>query len=115
MEACRRYPVARRDRISFEYTLIRDVNDSLDDARRLVGLLHGLRAKVNVIPLNEHPGTDLRRPDDSRVEEFVEALADSRITATVRRSRGDDIFAACGQLGALAPEVEATGHAPTFR
>ena len=104
LDACRKYPLARRDRISFEYTLIEGVNDTLEDARRLVGLLHGLRAKVNLIPLNEHPATLYRRPSAERIEAFTEALAGSGMTATVRRSRGGDIFAACGQLGALAPE-----------
>jgi 23S rRNA (adenine2503-C2)-methyltransferase len=108
LRACREYPLAPRDRLSFEYTVIRDVNDSDEDARRLVRLLHGLRAKVNLIPLNEHPGTEFRRPDDARVEAFAERLAASGITVSVRRSRGDDILAACGQLGAVAPAPDAT-------
>ncbi len=103
LEACRRFPLPRRERISFEYTLIRDVNDSLHDARRLVGLLHDLRAKVNLIPLNEVPGSPYRRPEAGAVEAFTERLAAAGITATVRQSRGDDIYAACGQLGALPP------------
>ena len=101
LDACRRYPVARRDRISFEYTLIRDVNDSAADARRLVKLVHGLPAKINLIPLNEHPGTSYRRPDDDTVERFASLLAASRAPVSVRRSRGDDVFAACGQLANL--------------
>jgi 23S rRNA (adenine2503-C2)-methyltransferase len=103
LEACRRYPVSRRDRISFEYTLIRDLNDSDADVGRLVQLLHGLRAKVNVIPLNEHAGSPWQRPSDARVDSFSESLARSGVTTAVRRSRGDDILAACGQLGAVAP------------
>jgi 23S rRNA (adenine2503-C2)-methyltransferase len=101
LDACRRYPLARRDRISFEYTLIRGVNDARDDARRLVGLLHGLRAKVNLIPMNEHPGAPHRRPDDATVERFAAELAQSRAPVSIRRSRGDDVFAACGQLANL--------------
>jgi 23S rRNA (adenine2503-C2)-methyltransferase len=101
LDACRRYPVARRDRISFEYTLIRDVNDSAADARRLVKLVHGIPAKINLIPLNEHPGTSYRRPDDETVERFASLLAASRAPVSVRRSRGDDVFAACGQLANL--------------
>jgi 23S rRNA (adenine2503-C2)-methyltransferase len=115
LDACRKYPTSRRDRISFEYTLIRDVNDSPEDARRLVGLLHGLRCKVNLIPMNEHPASAFRRPDDGTVEEFTETLAASQITATVRQSRGDDISAACGQLGARTPGAEATGKVLTVR
>ena len=106
LEACRRYPASRRDRLSFEYTLIRGVNDSLDDARRLVKLLHGLRAKVNLIPMNEHPGSAYRRPEASQVEAFAGMLTAAQLPVTVRRSRGDDIFAACGQLGAPAPSHE---------
>jgi 23S rRNA (adenine2503-C2)-methyltransferase len=101
VEACARYPVARRDRISFEYTLMRDVNDSLEDARRLAQLARKARAKVNLIPLNEHPGTPFRCPEDARVEAFTEAVAACGVTATVRRPRGSDIYAACGQLGTL--------------
>ena len=108
LQACRDYPLPPRDRLSFEYTLMRDVNDSDADARRLVRLLHGLRAKVNLIPLNEHPGTEFQRPRSERVEAFAERLAAAGLTVSVRRSRGDDILAACGQLGAVAPGDEAT-------
>ncbi len=103
LAACRAYPAARGEPISFEYTLIEGVNDGEGDAHRLVRLLSGLRAKVNLIALNEHPGTDLRRPADPVVDRFARVLADARMRVSVRRSRGGDIFAACGQLGALAP------------
>ena len=102
LQACRSYPLPANGRLSFEYTLIRDTNDSPADARRLVKLLHGLRAMVNVIPLNEHPGTHYRRPDDAVIDAFAGLLAAARIPVAVRRSRGDDVFAACGQLGAFA-------------
>ncbi len=108
LEACRRYPLPRRDRISFEYTLIRGVNDSLADARRLVKLVHGLRAKINLIPLNEYPASQLRRPDEEAVNAFAGALARSRAPVSIRRSRGDDVFAACGQLANLS-HVPASG------
>ena len=101
VEACARYPVARRDRISFEYALMRDVNDSLADARRLAGLARDARAKVNLIPLNEHPETELRCPDAERIACFTETVAAAGVTATVRRPRGSDIYAACGQLGTI--------------
>ncbi len=109
LEACRDYPVARRDRISFEYILLRDVNDSDSDAKRLCALLHGIPAKVNLIPMNEHGGAPYRRPDEARIEGFAEQLAKAHLAVSVRRSRGDDILAACGQLGALAPRTQAPG------
>lgn len=102
IEACRVYPLPPRERMSFEYTLIRDTNDGRDDARRLVRLLHGLRAGVNLIPLNEHAGTGLKRPEEPVIEHFASVLAQARIPVTIRRSRGEDVFAACGQLGTVA-------------
>jgi 23S rRNA (adenine2503-C2)-methyltransferase len=100
LEACAAFPTPKRDRLSFEYTLIAGVNDSQDDARALAALARKARAKVNLIPLNEHPGTAYRRPSEARMGAFLGALAAEGVTATLRRSRGDDIFAACGQLGA---------------
>ena len=102
LEACSTFPTPRRERLSFEYTLIDGVNDSPRDARALAELARKANAKVNLIPLNEHPGTAYRRPSEARIEAFMAALAEARATATLRRSRGDDIFAACGQLGARA-------------
>jgi len=115
LEACRSYPLPKRDRLSFEYALIRGVNDSLEDAARLAELLRGIQCKVNVIPMNEHPDAPYRRPDDDRVHAFVEALAARRVTVTVRQSRGDDIYAACGQLGAVWPAGKATVSAAAIR
>ena len=96
--ACRRFPTPRRDRITFEYVLLRDVNDGLADARRLAHLLRGIRSKVNLIPLNEAPGIPYRRPSDARVDRFARTLAERRVVVSVRKSRGRDIRAACGQL-----------------
>jgi len=98
VDACRRFPLKRRSRITFEYVLLAGVNDSPDDARRLVRLLGGLRAKVNLIPLNEAAGIPYRRPADQAVDHFAQILADHRLTVSVRKSRGRDIRAACGQL-----------------
>ena len=98
IEACRRFPVKRRERITFEYVLLDQVNDTPADARRLVTLLNGLRAKVNLIPLNAAPGIPFSRPSDERVNAFARALADRGVTVMVRKSRGRDIRAACGQL-----------------
>jgi 23S rRNA (adenine2503-C2)-methyltransferase len=98
IDACRAFPLAKRRRITFEYVLLNGVNDTPDDARRLVRLLSGLKAKVNLLPLNEAPGIDFARPSDERVNAFARILADRDVRVSVRRSRGRDIRAACGQL-----------------
>ncbi|MEZ5316470.1 MAG: 23S rRNA (adenine(2503)-C(2))-methyltransferase RlmN [Vicinamibacterales bacterium] len=98
IEACRRFPLRRRGRITFEYVLLAGVNDTPDDARRLAGLLGDLRAKVNLLPLNAAPGIPFERPSDAAVNAFARELSDRGITVSVRRSRGRDIRAACGQL-----------------
>ena len=100
LDACRRFPLPERRRITFEYVLLAGINDSLDDARRLVRLLEGFRCKVNLIPFNEHPESPYRRPDEAVVTAFRETLAKRGLSAFVRTPRGDDISAACGQLGA---------------
>ncbi len=96
--ACRRLPLKHRERITFEYVLLRGVNDTAGDAARLVRLLHGLRAKVNLIPLNEAAGIPFSRPSDRQVDRFARSLARGGVTVSVRKSRGRDIRAACGQL-----------------
>jgi 23S rRNA (adenine2503-C2)-methyltransferase len=98
LEACRRFPLARRSRITFEYVMLQGVNDTPEDARRLAGLLNGIRGKVNLIPLNAAPGIPFERPSDERVDAFAAILADRGIPVSVRKSRGRDIRAACGQL-----------------
>jgi 23S rRNA (adenine2503-C2)-methyltransferase len=98
LKACREFPLKKRSRITFEYVLLDEVNDSTEDARRLAGLLYGIKAKVNLIPLNPAPGIPYRRPSDARVDSFAQVLADRHITVSVRKSRGRDIRAACGQL-----------------
>jgi 23S rRNA (adenine2503-C2)-methyltransferase len=98
VDACRKFPLKRRRRITFEYVLLAGVNDTPADARRLVKLLHGIKAKVNLIPLNEAAGIPFDRPSDERVSAFAKALADRGLTVSVRKSRGRDIRAACGQL-----------------
>ena len=98
LEACRRFPLKKRNRITFEYVLLEGVNDTPEDARRLVRLLSGIRAKVNLIPLNPAPGIPYERPSDARVDRFAQILADRHLTVSVRKSRGRDIRAACGQL-----------------
>lgn len=96
--ACKRFPVRKRSRITFEYVLLAGVNDSLEDARRLAGVLAGVKSKVNLIPLNEAAGIAFSRPSDQAVNAFARALADRGLIVSVRKSRGRDIRAACGQL-----------------
>jgi 23S rRNA (adenine2503-C2)-methyltransferase len=110
LDACRRFPLKRRNRITFEYVLLKDVNDSPEDARRLVKLLHGIKGKVNLLPLNEAAGIPFERPADSRVNRFAEILADHGVTVSVRRSRGRDIRAACGQLITESAKQPAPGR-----
>ncbi len=98
LDACRRFPLKRRNRITFEYVMLKDVNDTPEDARRLVKLLNGIKAKVNLLPLNEAAGIPFERPSDARVDRFARILAERGVTVSVRRSRGRDIRAACGQL-----------------
>jgi 23S rRNA (adenine2503-C2)-methyltransferase len=98
MQACRQFPLAPRQRITFEYILIRDVNDSLADAKRLVGLLHGIKAKVNLIPFNEHAGSTFKAPDEATMRAFQTYLLDRQVVAIRRAGKGQDISAACGQL-----------------
>jgi len=98
MAACRAYPLGPRRFITFEYVLLDGVNDSDDHARRLAALLRGVRAKVNLIPWNPFPGTPFRRPPDVRIARFQQLLLDRKVPTYVRKSKGQEIFAACGQL-----------------
>jgi len=97
---CRGLPIAQRRRITFEYVLLAGVNDAAADARRLVKLLHGIRAKVNLIPFNPFPGAGFAPPGPAAVERFRQQLLAAGLHATVRATRGRDIQAACGQLAA---------------
>ena len=98
IDACRRFPVRKRDRITFEYVMLAGVNDSTEDARALARLLTGVKGKVNLIPLNAAAGIPFERPADDVVDRFARTLAERDITVSVRKSRGRDIRAACGQL-----------------
>jgi len=100
LRACREFPVRNGRRITFEYVLLGGVNDSPEDARRLATMLRGIPAKVNLIPYNENPGLGFQAPPPERVTGFQEALAARNVTVVVRRERGADISAACGQLAA---------------
>ena len=100
IDACRCYPLPPRRKITFEYILMRGVNDGLDDARRLVKRLRGVKAKINLIPFNEHPGSTYKRPQADQISRFQEFVAAHHYTVIVRHSKGQDIGAACGQLRA---------------
>ncbi len=110
IDACRRYPLRSWERLTFEFVLLGGLNDRIEDARRVARLLAGLRAKVNLIPWN--PGAlPYRQPEPAAIEEFRRALAARDIPAFVRYSRGQDVFAACGQL-ALVDRSQAASAPP---
>ena len=98
LDAVRRFPLKHRQRVTFEYVLLRGVTDAPQDALNLVRLLKDIRAKVNLIPLNEAEELGYRRPSDAEVERFQQVLTGHNISAFVRKNRGNDISAACGQL-----------------
>ena len=101
LNACRNVKLGSHRRITFEYVLLKDFNDQPEDAHRVAKLLRGIPAKVNLIPFNEHSGSDFKRPTDETVMNFQKILLNAGYTATVRISRGQDILAACGQLRSL--------------
>jgi 23S rRNA (adenine2503-C2)-methyltransferase len=98
IQACKRFPLKKRSRITFEYVLLAGVNDRPEDARKLAKLLAGVKSKVNLIPLNAAPGIPFERPSEEAINRFAQILSDHRLTVSVRKSRGRDIRAACGQL-----------------
>ena len=98
LDACKRLPLKHRERITFEYVMLRGVNDSIDDAKRLVKLLSPLRGKVNLIFFNAFEGSGFATSSRAAVEDFQAILRKGNLTATIRESRGLDIAAACGQL-----------------
>ena len=108
MNACRNYPLGSHRRITFEYVMLKDFNDTLDDAARVAKLVRGIPSKVNLIPFNEHSGSEFKRPQDEDVRKFQKYLLDRNITCTVRISRGRDISAACGQLRSLFGSARGT-------
>ncbi len=98
LAACCDYPLRPHRRITFEYILIKGVNDSESEARRLAALLRPIRAKINLIPFNPHSASEFERPEEGVIERFQQILLDKHYTVIVRRSKGTDISAACGQL-----------------
>jgi 23S rRNA (adenine2503-C2)-methyltransferase len=100
---CKNFPLRPRSRITFEYVLVHGINDSPQNAKRLIRILRGIPSKVNLIPLNEAPGIPFKRPSDEAVKRFQEILMEGGLTAIVRTSKGSEISAACGQLQAKVP------------
>jgi 23S rRNA (adenine2503-C2)-methyltransferase len=98
MAAAREFPLRNREKLTFEYVLLDEVNDSVENARELVELVRGIRAKVNLIALNPGPGIEFRTPAAKRVSDFQTVLISAGVPAFIRRPRGRDIYAACGQL-----------------
>jgi 23S rRNA (adenine2503-C2)-methyltransferase len=99
LQACRDWPrLSNSERITFEYVMLKDVNDSDADARRLVRLIEGIPAKINLIPFNPWPGSDYERSDWDRIEAFADIVNAAGYASPVRTPRGEDIMAACGQL-----------------
>ena len=115
MDALRRYPLPKRRRITIEYTLVKGFNETRADAELLARLLRGLPAKVNLIPLNRVEGTPLEPPAWSEVEAFQDVLRGRRVPAFVRRQRGDDVAAACGQLALRGEKRKVRVPLPTLR
>ena len=99
LDALRAYPkLSNSERITFEYVMLKDVNDTDEDARRLVSLIKGIPAKINLIPFNEWPGSPYQRSDWSRIEKFADIIYKAGYASPIRTPRGEDIMAACGQL-----------------
>jgi len=98
IEAVKKFPIDMRKRVLFEYLMIKDVNDSLESAKKLVKLLSGIKAKVNLIYFNPHAGSEFGRPDEKDMRAFADFLNSHALLCTIRRSKGLDISAACGQL-----------------
>ncbi len=108
LEACRNYPgVSNAKRITFEYVMLKDVNDSIDDAKALVRLLKGIPAKINLIPFNPWPGSKYECSDWEQIEKFSQVVFDAGYASPVRTPRGRDILAACGQLKSATEKLSA--------
>jgi 23S rRNA (adenine2503-C2)-methyltransferase len=108
LEACRHYPgLSNARRITFEYVMLKDVNDSAADAKALVSLLKGIPAKINLIPFNPWPGTRYECSDWDRIEKFSEIIFNAGYASPVRTPRGRDILAACGQLKSATEKLSA--------
>ncbi|MFN6979344.1 MAG: 23S rRNA (adenine(2503)-C(2))-methyltransferase RlmN, partial [Gemmobacter sp.] len=113
LAALRDYPrLSNSERITFEYVMLDGVNDSDADARRLVRLIAGIPAKINLIPFNEWPGAPYRRPDWARIEAFADIIYKAGYASPIRTPRGEDIMAACGQLKSASEKARRVRPAP---
>ncbi len=109
LDALRAYPkLSNSERITFEYVMLKDVNDSDEDARRLVKLIRGIPAKINLIPFNEWPGAPYERSDWERIEAFADIVHKAGYASPIRTPRGEDIMAACGQLKSATERARKT-------
>src|SRR5690606_37653577 len=109
MEACRNYPgLSNARRITFEYVMLRDVNDTIDDAKQLVKLLRGIPAKINLIPFNPWPGTNYQCSEWEQIERFADYINEAGYASPIRTPRGRDILAACGQLKSESERTKKT-------
>ncbi len=104
LNTCRELPLHKSKRITFEYVMMAGFNDSMEDAARLIHLMRGIKSKINLIPYNENPAREIRRPSASRVKDFQHYLVSRGVHCSVRATRGKDISAACGQLGKAKKE-----------
>jgi 23S rRNA (adenine2503-C2)-methyltransferase len=109
LKACQQFPLPGGRRITFEYVLLKEVNDSFEDANRLAKLLRPIKAKINLIPFNPHEGCQYQRPSEDRILRFQKILIDKNYTVMIRQSKGQDISAACGQL-AVRQGARSKGH-----
>ena len=115
LEACRRFPLRPRTRITFEYVMVEGINDSSQDAKRLLKILKGIPSKINLIPLNEAPGIPFKKPSEEKVKQFQEILMKGGLTTIVRTSKGAEISAACGQLQGAVRRGNSCLHAGVRR
>ena len=105
LDACRKYPLKPRQRLTFEYVLLKNENDSEDDALRLAHLVRNIRCKINLIPFNEFPGSSFQRPSDDAILRFQSIVSRRGLDVFIRKSKGREVLGACGQLGSLSPPL----------
>ncbi len=113
--ACRTYLKESERPLTFEYVLLAGVNDSIDDANRLASLLRGFRCKINLIPFNEFPGNAFRKPEPNVIAAFQQVIRHRGLDVFLRKSRGDDVSGACGQLGRSASQITGILSLPSQR
>ena len=105
LDACRKYPLKPRQRLTFEYVLLKNENDSEDDALRLAHLVRNIRCKINLIPFNEFPGSSFQRPSEDAILRFQSIVTRRGLDVFIRKSKGREVLGACGQLGSLSPPL----------